>query len=462
MILLVSVVTFTELVHSKDTAPACQTQKCFDHLPIEVATKITACEITIATTECQSLGPNVKLRDCKTEAFCPNSLDQSYVAGCLIGAKDSVVSLITGVLTAPKRLFEFALDRTKFEVKYFSPNVYQSCKAAEDKIADLHSNTELDCEPTFWRAACPRTVVRNCKNRLLEDFPDIKNSYGASYQDVKYDKVLLDVRARLWKLAKARPSLVTFLQRHSAQSLGKLVGEALERQGYKFACMSSYDVSHFSCDAVIEAFTFITFGSTLLSKFSKVPKVADGMTTAESLAEVSAGVSKKAAKERASNDLVEKNLDVLRDFKAAFPKPLSEADTIQSLLEGKPTLLYHNMKRAEDFDLIRQNGFKAGYPPPIEVNGKVYNRLFTSSKTPANATDKEIVVNVKGTFFDCRKKDCIPPDHEDLISKGYTGIIQNTTSGITNSTTEVMIFDGTSQFRGPNIIRLRELVGPSR
>lgn len=282
-ILLISLSTFSSRGHANEIRTPCtKAHICTGDVPHVVAAKISACEAMVASSQCQSLGPNVKLRDCKSEAFCPYSLDQSYVFGCLIGAKDSVVGLIEGLVMAPITLLENAIDQTKFEAKYFNRSVYQTCNEAEETVAKDPLRSGLDCEKSFWRAACPRTLVRNCKDRLLEDFPDIKKSYGDNYPSVKYDKVVSDVRERLQKISKAKPTLASFLQSHSAQSVSELVTNALERQGHKFTCMSSYDVSRFSCDAVIESFLLVAGGYTAVSKIRQASKVVDGAKAANS------------------------------------------------------------------------------------------------------------------------------------------------------------------------------------
>jgi hypothetical protein len=272
---------FASLANANEADLSCALAKsCSDKLPSVITAKISACEAVVASSQCQSLGPDVKLRDCKSEAFCPYTLDQSYVVGCLIGAKDSVVDLVSGIVTAPIKLFKHAIVQTKFEAKYFNSSVYQACKDAEETVTKDPAKSGLDCEQNFWHAACPRTLVRNCKDSLLEEFPDIKKSYGSNYQDVKYDTVLSDVHKRLQLIAKAKPTLVSFLQNHSVQSLNELVVQSLERQGYKFTCMSSYDVSHFSCDVVIQAFTLIAGGYGIAAKLGKPSKAIDGLKAA--------------------------------------------------------------------------------------------------------------------------------------------------------------------------------------
>ncbi len=280
--LLIAIPTLTSLAHANDVVPSCAMKACIDQVPDAATTKIRACEIMVASSQCQSLGPDVKLRDCKSEAFCPYSLDQSYVLGCIIGAKDSALDLVKDIVTAPLKLFGHAIDQTKFEAKYFNPSVYKACKAAEETVAKAPSKVDLDCEQNFWHAACPRTLVRNCKDRLLEEFPDIKKSYGDNYAGIKYDKVLSDVQERLQSIAKAKPTLVKFLQNQPVHSLNNFVIQALERQGHKFACMSSYDVSHFSCDTIIQAFMMIAGGYGVVSKLGKTSKAVDAIGSAES------------------------------------------------------------------------------------------------------------------------------------------------------------------------------------
>jgi hypothetical protein len=323
VLLLISTLRFSSLAYANEVSPSCAINKtCTDRVPGIVAAKISACEVMVASSQCQSLGPDVKLRDCKSEAFCPYSLDQSYVIGCLIGAKDSVVGLVEGLVTAPVKLFEHAIVQTKFEAKYLNPSLYQACKSAEETVAKDPTRADLDCEQNFWRAACPRTLVRNCKDRLLEEFPDIKNSYGSNYQGVKYDKVLSDVHERLQNIAKAKPSLASFLQNHPVQSLNELVIQALERQGHKFTCMSSYDVSHFSCDAVIQAFTLIAGGYSVAAKLGKASKTVDGIKAANTIgaAESTAAASVTAPNPGAAS--------WIRDFFKNFFKPINAPSSV--------------------------------------------------------------------------------------------------------------------------------------
>lgn len=168
-----SPLTFWSLAHANDQALSCAMKNCTNHGPSIVAAKISACEVMVASSKCQSLGPDVKLRDCKSEAFCPNSLDQSYIVGCLIGVGSSALNTMAGVVTVPITLFKHAIVQAEFEAKYRNPSLYQACTAAEEAMAKA-PKADLDCEQNFWHAACPRTLVRNCKNSLLEEFPDIK------------------------------------------------------------------------------------------------------------------------------------------------------------------------------------------------------------------------------------------------------------------------------------------------
>lgn len=153
--------------------------------------------------------------------------------------------------------------------KYFNPILYKSCKEAEKTVTDNPTSTNLDCEPSFWRSACPRTLVRNCKNGLLEQFPDIKKSYGSNYPNVQYEKVFSDVHERLSNLSKTKPTLASFLRTNSIQSLRDEIVQTLEQQGFKFSCMSAYDVSHFSCATILNTFATVAGSAHSIAKIAK-------------------------------------------------------------------------------------------------------------------------------------------------------------------------------------------------
>jgi hypothetical protein len=293
-LLLISV--FLSSAYADDKLPACAIKAC-DHVTPDVAAKIHSCEVTKAINHCDSLGlKKEQIRDCKSEAFCPGYLDQSFILGCLVGTKDSIVEMIKGVVTAPATLFEHAIDQTKYESKYFNSYAVQSCKEAEDTVAKNPSRVDLDCEQNFWHAACPRTLIRNCKNQLLEDFPDMKDSYGANLSKIKYEKVLSDVRTRLQKISDAKPSLAKYLRDHSTQQLTDLINQALEKQGNKFSCMSNYAVTHYSCDKIFEAVTLIAGGYLAASKIAKASKMAEEVGAAESVSTETSTAARADAK----------------------------------------------------------------------------------------------------------------------------------------------------------------------
>lgn len=383
LFLLCSTLIFSSFANANQVVPSCALAKsCTDRISGVVAAKINACEIMVASTECKSLGPNIKLRDCKSEAFCPYSLDQSYVVGCLIGAKDSVVGMVEGLITAPIKLVDHAIDQTKFEAKYFNPSVYKSCKEAEETVSKDPTKSNLDCEQNFWRAACPRTLVRNCKDRLLEEFPDIKKSYGSNYQGVKYDKVLSDVHERLQNIAKAKPSLASFLQNHPVQSLNELVSQALERQGHKFTCMSSYDISHFSCDAVIQAFTLIAGGYGVAAKLGKASKAADGIKAANVVgtAESTAAASVAAPNPGAAS--------WIRDFFKNFFKPINAPSSVSVKNVSAQT--------AADIKSLDKMGVKfrpSNDPTYLDSNVNTWNKTKLET-SPGQKPDYGKVLNI--------------------------------------------------------------------
>ena len=250
---------------------------CGNLAPNLLTEKINACKIMVASSQCQSLGANVKLRDCNSEAFCPYTLDQSYILGCIAGASKATLDMLVGIAMTPLSIFEAIKNQAQYEAKYYSPSVYQACKAAEETVANSPLGKDLDCEKSFWHGACPRSLVRNCKDNLLEDFPDIKSSYGSNYYSIKYDEVFSDVQERLRHIREAQPSLTNFFRdnpNHPFQKLSEVVGESLKRQGYKFECLSSYDISHFSCDKIINAFALVT-GAGAISKLRKSAEVTE-------------------------------------------------------------------------------------------------------------------------------------------------------------------------------------------
>jgi hypothetical protein len=384
ILLSISIFILSPLASANNSASTCVVSRaCTERISSVVAAKISACETVVASSQCQSLGPNVKLRDCKSEAFCPNSLDQSYVLGCLIGAKDSVVGLIEGLVTAPLKLFDHAIEQTKFESKYFNASVYKSCKEAEEIVAKDPSKSDLDCEQNVWRAACPRTLVRNCKDRILEDFPDIKMSYGTNFQGVKYDKVLSDVHERLQNIAKTKPSLAGFLKSNSVQSLNDLVVQALERQGYKFTCMSSYDVSHFSCDAVIQAFTLVAGGYGVASKLGKASKAADGLKAAEA---IGTAESTSAAAASAPNPSVASSI---RDFFKNFFKPINAPESVSVKKVAAQT--------ASDIKSLDKMGVKfrpSNDPTYLDSNVNTWNKTKLET-SPGQKPDYGKVLNIE-------------------------------------------------------------------
>lgn len=103
---------------------------------------------------------------------------------------------------------------------------------------------------------------------------------------MKYEKVWSDVRNRFKQIAEAKPSLAKFLRDHRnnpIESLHVLVTQELERQGYKFDCMSPYDFAHFSCDAVFGAFVLIAGGYGAISKFGKTAEATATIDATQSV-----------------------------------------------------------------------------------------------------------------------------------------------------------------------------------
>ena len=303
--------------------PSCMTKVCTDHNPSGFVAKVTACEIVVASSQCQSLGPDVKLRDCKAEAFCPDSLDQNYIAGCVVGAVGSALNIVEGIVTTPYKLIEMGVKRADYEAKYFNSATYQACTNAEDKVAKNPASTKLDCEKSFWHSACPRTLVRNCKDQLLEQFPDIRKAYGSGYPSIQYDQVLTDVRNRLRAIDEAKISVAKFLKEHPEhpfQALTTEVGQELARQGYKLACMSSYDASHFSCDAVIKAVAIVAGGYSVISKIGKAADAVEGLEAQQSIRmQTSKGETTMNPTENAGAALVDTKLAAKADDVFADP-----------------------------------------------------------------------------------------------------------------------------------------------
>ncbi len=383
---------------STEANSPCLDFDCSKLTSTEASAKINACKIMMKTSDCLSLGADVILRDCKSEALEPNTLEESYIWGCLVGTKD----FITNVITAPWEMLKLAATQTKYESKYFNSELYRTCKEAEEKIKSRKLPTkELDCEQTLFHGACPRTLVKNCKNSLLENFPDIKASYGWKYFQTPYDQVLIDVHARLRKIREAEPSLVKFIEEHPhkpIQALREAVNQALET---RLACLSPKEFSRFSCDTVLFAFT-ATYGALRL--IPKASNVGQTLRSTEAILVTKEYTSLKPTDLtiHISNSKIVQNLFLFK------PKPYKYDVDISAANNG-PVFVVAAVNSSNDLRKIKT------------ITGKTIDSLTEFMKACRNSWGKGIKGSCLGFIKDEEKlRDVLVRDNDFILSQGLT------------------------------------------
>lgn len=254
-----------------DSLISCSSDNCSSYKSSEAAAKISACEMELATTDCRSLGSDLQLKNCKTEAFCSNHLEDSYIAGCLFGVKDFAMD----ILKSPIELAKLMKKQLDYDSKYRNHHLYRACKDAEEKVnSGRLSNNQLDCKQTFWSSACPRTLLNNCKNSLLSEFPDIKKFYGSKYSAISYDQVYDDVHNRLSAIKAAKPSLAKFLNEHKEHPFRDIANIVKERLTKESICLSPKSFSQISCNRILTIVTLLAGGYGAVGKIGKVSTIS--------------------------------------------------------------------------------------------------------------------------------------------------------------------------------------------
>ena len=132
-------------------------------------------------------------------------------------------------------------------------------------------------------------------------------------------------------------------------------------------------------------------------------------------------------------------------------------DTIEKLLNGEPTTVYHRLTSPKDFEGFR-NDFHGGYK--VEISGKKTPILYTIlSQTdldtlPQFNPETLISINIpRGTkVFDARKHGG-KIDYEQLVQDGYDGIITSSGVGTPLSHKFMLVL-----FNGPRWAKLAEKV----
>ncbi|HEY8270158.1 MAG TPA: hypothetical protein VIG33_04670 [Pseudobdellovibrionaceae bacterium] len=278
-LLMISFLILHEYVFA-DSSASCGMANCSSYKSPDVSAKIAACELTLATHDCESLGSDIQLRDCKTEAYCSNFLDNSYIAGCVFGVKDFAV----GIITSPIELARQIRKQLDYDSRYSNSYLYRSCKQAEDKVnSGRLSAQELDCQQTFWRSACPRTILNSCKESLLLEFPDIKASYGSGYSQISYDQVYKDTHKRLNAINSTKPSLAKFLEEHREHPLDDIANIVRESLRKESACLSPKSFSKISCDRILNIVSLLSGGYAAIKKIGKTAAISSELTSPSTL-----------------------------------------------------------------------------------------------------------------------------------------------------------------------------------
>jgi len=133
---------------------------------------------------------------------------------------------------------------------------------------------------------------------------------------------------------------------------------------------------------------------------------------------------------------------------------------IDNVLNKKPTTIYHQLIRAEDFESVQNSGFKGQYAviepenqerkALLKKNGEPFFRTFFILVLPPIInkahwismdinTSKDVSLNI----YDNRKGDLI--SYSDLINKGFNGIIGTAGVGVPLDQKYMLtLFDGAS------------------
>jgi hypothetical protein len=223
-------------------------------VPQTIKTKIHACDVEMASQGCQDLkksDPKAPLKNCSVEATCVppwrNATDVLY--GCTMGFAGVMWDTVVGV----KDMFGQALERIEHDARYNNPYVFEACtKAEKDGKAD---------------------VVRRCKARLLEEFPDLIIANFGHLDQLSYKDVDAKVHAKLREIETNRKSLASVLK--NPEKMKKLVEEAkkyLEKQGYKLACYDHRAGSELMCYGIFSVVD-PTVAVTYVAKIAGIPKL---------------------------------------------------------------------------------------------------------------------------------------------------------------------------------------------
>jgi lysophospholipase L1-like esterase len=146
------------------------------------------------------------------------------------------------------------------------------------------------------------------------------------------------------------------------------------------------------------------------------------------------------------------------------PLNITEAENIARLKSGEPAVLYHSLNDANDLKAIKTEGFVSRGDYKIIVGEKTYNLTYFSDVPPVEVSPESVVFEVRNLkLFDGRNVES--PPYRSLIDGSYDGTvydgaIENSVSGISNSRTEVIIFDPSKSNPSANLHPLSDVLPP--
>ena len=252
--------------------------------------QLDSCRVEMQALGCDALSNSALKRDCAYEASHPpifGAQSTLELYGCLKGIYGATVGagvqLVTGAWSDAAR-----------RARYFSPQVRDSCIKREEIVTAAAIAKTLAKDEDL-------TVVRACKHRVLEEFPDLEKRYAGSLDKNPYSIILDSVHLRLREMKSRQPSLATFIANHPNdpfKALTKLVADQVVAWALKLSCYEPIAKSEFSCAAVITVLSG-GVGSVKLAKALRGVGVAEDSALMAVAADTEIAIDRAATLERA-------------------------------------------------------------------------------------------------------------------------------------------------------------------
>lgn len=223
--------------------------------------RLNSCQIEMRALGCDTLPIDSPFRNCMKEALSPLSLlkeSEIRIESCVKGAIDVTIGSVL-------KFIKSAVSEAELQARYFSPEVYQACmkreESVEKSISEETSINDDDLE-----------VLRNCKRRLVDDFPEFASLPSDILDNVSYAELRIVMQRQIRQIRELEPSLAKFMRDHPG-NIFKSFAQEIEKQrqilGIKLACYEPAAQEILLCEIAVSVLGLATGLSKIPLRIAK-------------------------------------------------------------------------------------------------------------------------------------------------------------------------------------------------